>query len=159
MEKSLAWESGRLLGVVSGHCRSMPWVVTVSHFPDARHQAASEGGREMTVLDPIPEAWCHQGSPAEDITDTLPSSDSAQHSDFIKFQDETLQFAAPHGTFSLQGSHRAPGSPAQHVLPSVTETSAVLGVSLDLAKVFSSTWSWGGFDRVGKTGMVPLRCG
>lgn len=30
MRKSLAWESGRLLGVVSGHCRAMPRVVSVS---------------------------------------------------------------------------------------------------------------------------------
>lgn len=76
----------------------------------------------MTVLDSIPGAWCHQGSPPGVATDTLPSSDSAQHSGFIEFQDETLQLAAPQGTFSPKGSHRAPGSPAQHVLPSIRET-------------------------------------
>lgn len=62
----------------------------------------------MTVLDSIPGAWCHQGSPPGVTTDTLPSSDSAQHSDFIEFQDGTLQLPAPQGTFSPQGSHRAP---------------------------------------------------
>lgn len=91
----------------------------------------------MTVLDSIPGAWCDQGSPPGVTTDTLPSSDSAQHSGFIEFQDETLQLAAPQGTFSPKGSHRAPGSPAQHVLPSVTERPAVLGGFFGSGRVIS----------------------